>query len=202
MEALHGQILLLILQQVPTVNYLWTVPNTPSTTCKVRVTANGSVSDASNANFTITSGSGLPDLSIHVNSYTPTTVTPGTLITVNYTKYNYGSVNALTNTIGIYISNTNIFNSGTDQLLGTWTNGGPNANSNYTDNLNFYIPYCYACGNYYIFLDANYDGAITESNYNNNTDYFQLQITGCTTCSYSIPSNGTKFSIRRWFGNC
>ncbi|NJL70623.1 MAG: hypothetical protein HC888_02885 [Candidatus Competibacteraceae bacterium] len=39
------------------VNYLWTVPNSVSSTCKVRITVNytgGSVTDASNANFSIT----------------------------------------------------------------------------------------------------------------------------------------------------
>ncbi len=44
-----------------TINIPWTVPNTPSTTCKVRIIvgySGGSVSDSSDANFTISSASG------------------------------------------------------------------------------------------------------------------------------------------------
>jgi hypothetical protein len=151
--------------------------------------------------ITVTAGTGKPDLTINYISYTPETITPGTLVLVNYTKSNIGNLDAPTNSIGIYISSDDVFDPNTDEFLDDWTNGGPKAGASYTDLLNFKIPNCYACGTYFIFLFSDYKNVVDESDDSNNYDSFQIQITGCTTCSYSVPANGINFQSAGGSGN-
>ena len=142
---------------------------------------------------------GYPDLTIHINSITPTTITPGSTVNVSYTTGNLGSANAINNPIGIYISKYNILDPTTDELLNYWPNGNPNAGA--TDILSFNIPNCYSCGTYYIFLVANYNKTVNESNFNNNSDFIQIQVTGCVNCLYTVPATGISFQSAGGSGN-
>jgi len=149
----------------------------------------------------VVSCSGLADLIITYNSHTPSTVNPGTHIVVDYTRENVGSITAAAQKIGIYISTDNNFDPNIDTYIDDWSKGSLAAGASSTGTLSFDIPNCNACGTFYIFLFIDYLNVVNESNESNNYDSFQIQITGCTTCSYSIPPTGISFQSSGGSGN-
>ncbi|HNW90424.1 MAG TPA: CARDB domain-containing protein [Bacteroidales bacterium] len=163
--------------------------------------ANGESNNVFSDIVQITSCSGLPDLIINYNTHTPTVISPGTLVHVNYIRENLSNINSPGHKIGIYISNDNIFDPDTDEFLNDWSKGSLAAGSSAASDLDFTIPDCYQCGTVYIFLVIDYLNIVNESNESNNYDSFQVQITGCVTCSYAILPTGMNFQSSGGSGN-
>lgn len=201
---LNGTLQSVIASTSNTGSYSWTIPSnsTLATTYKIGISAmSGAVSDLSDNNFSISGETGLPDLKISYNSCTPSTISPGTLMYANLTRTNIGTLTAPAQKIGIYISTDNIFDSSSDQLLEESIRTSLTPGLSSTGNYSFQIPTCYLCGNYYIFFVIDNDKMVVESNESNNYESFQIQITGCTTCSFSIPSTGINFQSAGGSGN-
>jgi hypothetical protein len=163
--------------------------------------SNGEANNLFTNSIQVNNCSGSADLVIHYNSSTPTTITPGALVRVNYTMQNLGTVAASPIHIGIYISADNVFDPHNDEFLNDWVKGSLNANETSTDILNFTVPNCYSCGSFYVFLVIDYDNVVNETNNNNNSDYFPIQITGCTSCTFSVPPTGINFQSAGGSGN-
>jgi len=153
------------------------------------------------SSISVNNCSGSPDLVIEYISHTPTVIPPGTNVHVTHESTNIGSGAAAINKIGIYISADNNFDPFIDVLLNDWTQTSLDPGEIDNDLLNFKIPNCQACGTYFIFLVIDYQNIIPETNNNNNTDYFQIDVTGCISCSYSIPPTGINFQSAGGTGN-
>lgn len=162
---------------------------------------NGEGNNVSANSIQITECSGLPDLTIRYNSHTPATITPGTNVYVNFQLNNIGTSNASTDLIGIYLSTDDVFDPATDQLLQEWAKGTPAPGQSYTSDLVCNLPTCTKCGSYYIFLVSDYKNSIAESKEDNNNSSFLIEVTGCVTCSISIPSKGLSFQSAGGTGN-
>lgn len=136
---------------------------------------------------------GVADLIISYDSHTPVVINPGTNVIMNFTAENIGTADAPSCKIGIYTSEDNVFDINTDQYIDDWFQTPLDEGEIDVDGLSFQIPDCHQCGVFYIFLIIDYQLIIPESNENNNEDNFQIEITGCTTCTYSVPPTGITF---------
>lgn len=162
---------------------------------------NGENNNVSAEQLQLTNCTGIADLVIDYISHTPTTITPGLHINVNFEAENIGTEYAPTNRIGVYISTDNSFDPTEDQFLDDWTQTPLDPGETDNDDLNFKIPNCYPCGSYYIFLYIDYLNTVNEVTNNNNFDSFPIQIVGCVTCSYSVPATGINFQSAGGTGN-
>lgn len=162
---------------------------------------NGELNNLSANTIAINNCSGSADLTIKFNSFTPATITPGTNVLVNYTRQNLGTATASPIYIGVYISKDNVFDQNNDEFIRDWGAGSLSAGQSITDLLNFGIPDCYQCGTFYVFLVIDYQNDINETDNNNNTVNFPIQITGCVSCTYSIPATGINFQATGGSGN-
>ena len=136
---------------------------------------------------------GLPDITIDYISHTPSSIELNDLVHVNYRTENIGNSDADRCDIGVFISDDPVYNPGSDELLDDWTQGSLDVDEIDVDDLNFDIPRCYDCGQYYILLVLDYLNEISESNTDNNVDYFEINITGCTDCTYSLDESEQQF---------
>ena len=163
--------------------------------------SNGEANNVVAVPIQVLSCSGVPDLVISYNSHTPTTVTPGTHINLNFTAENIGTDVAASNYIGIYISSDNNFNPANDTYIDNWFQNSLDPGEVDIDGLNFEIPNCSICGSFYIFFVIDYQDIINESNNDNNDDFFPITISGCTSCVYSVPPTGISFGSAGGSGN-
>lgn len=184
-----------------TISGTWYVLTMADANSDVSEGTSGESNNVTASPIQVTNCTGSADLKITYLSSSPSTVTPGTRISVNYEAKNIGSGYAANNKIGIYLSSDNNFDPSTDEFINDWARGSVDGGETVTGSLSFSIPDCASCGNFYVFLVINYDRAVNESDYANNTSSFPATITGCTTCTYTVPSTGITFQSSGGSGN-
>ena len=142
-------------------------------------------SESNNKSFsfvTVTNPPVLPELSIALNSLSPTSVQKGNAITANYSFYNTGgAAGAFSNR---FVLSTNTTYSTDDVVLYTSSVGSYAANNSslgLTQSLT--IPSTTTPGNYYIVAYADYANQVSESNESNNGSFSFLTVTGDPSCS-------------------
>lgn len=131
-------------------------------------------------------GSNLPDLSTSSQSVTTTSITAGSSVTVSCLIWNLGVSSASSSNVGYYLSTDNIWSAG-DVYLGNSLGGALAASTSASRSATVTIPAATAPGSYYILYYADYSGAETESNENNNVSSLAVTI---TSTLMTVPFSG------------
>src|SRR5206468_806347 len=135
--------------------------------------ADGALTESNGSNnqrttpFTVTAGQQFPDLVVSNVSVTPTSANAGAPATVTLTVSNIGTGSAAPDTVRIRLAAGTIITS-SDPLLDTFTAAGLAAGQSVTYTRTVTIPAGQSAGSFYMGATANADGALTESNGNNN----------------------------------
>jgi uncharacterized membrane protein len=135
----------------------------------------------------------LPDLVVSSLSVSSTSVRAGSQVTVSLTVLNQGSGSAPSSLTRIRLAAGTTITTN-DPLLDAFTVGPLAANQSQSFSRTVTIPSTTVPGNYYMGATANADGAITESNGNNNQRTTPITITGtdnATFVSKTIADNTT-----------
>ncbi|MCX6925941.1 MAG: hypothetical protein NT154_22455, partial [Verrucomicrobia bacterium] len=196
-----------------TIAYPWPVPNTPATTCRVRVTlfyAGGSVADVSDGNFSIVA---LPDFAVTSISLSPATPIQEQLFVATVTVTNQGVSGGDASYLNVWVDRPNSVTTGDS----TWSqslrintlNAGQGKSLTVT---NLTAPAAAGAYTFRAFIDG--PGKSTESDEGNNQstasyqvssvaqsaplDFLQNFFSGGRTLLSNHYQNGTKYIAGLW----
>ncbi len=133
---------------------------------------------------------GVPPFSGNIDTYIP----------VSFDCTNNGSSTSPAARMGFYVSTDNIFDASDvyidDEHFSSLSPGETDHES-----AGFRIPECFACGNYYVIMVADYQNIVSESDKTNNVYAFPFEIIGCVSCSIGISSGGASYQSGGGSGN-
>ena len=134
-------------------------------TLGTNLTASGTIHDATPS---------LPDLTVSISNVSPTSLSPGSTLSLNYTISNNGTGSAGNFLTGLYLSPDQSFGDSNDVAVDLVSTTGLAGNSSTSGSISFTVPASLGAGPWYVAAIVDRgggfpNGQITESNENNNT---------------------------------
>ena len=138
-----------------------------------------------------------PDLVISSISTQPTSGKPGDAIVVTVTVTNNGPGSAAASTTRIRLAASTTITTN-DPLLDTFTAGALSSGQSLSYTRSVTIPSGHAAGQFYMGATANADGALSESNGNNNQNTTPFTVTGNGTGQLTVNGHALSTNQARW----